>query len=189
MRENDTQNPNLETERAKVLIEKMKNHHPSHGNLMDLLESMEDVHIFLEWIKPTTSPELYNGIRLLLGMADQEGDAVKVEGVGLIDKSIAPLVGWLNREGYITLASCSGLLREHPKQKEQMKGYLSFRAGGLNEAMIETVASRVGIPVETGMTYFEPSITIRITGENDEERERKWAEFEKSLKEERACSS
>lgn len=171
----------LETERAKVLIEKMKKHHPAHGNVTDLLESMEDVKIFLEWIKPTTSPVLYDGMRRFLGMGDQEGEAVEVEGLGLIDASIAPLVRKLNRAGYVTLASCSGLMREHPQHQGQMKGYLSFRAGTSNEAVIEFVAKQIGIPVEKGTTYFEPSFTIRITGENDEERERKWAKFEELL--------
>lgn len=174
----------LETDHAKTLIEKFKNHHPSHGNVTDLLESMEDVKIFLAWIEPTSSPELFKAMKFVLGMAEQEGEAVEVEGIGLIDKSIARLVEKLNQKGYVTLASCSGLLSEHPPKNEQMKGYLSFRAGDGKEAFIESVAKRIGIPVERGKTYFEPSITIRITGEDDAEREKKWAEFEKALKRE-----
>lgn len=175
------QNPILETNHAKVLIEKLKTHHPSNGNMTELLESMEDVKIFLAWIEPTTPPELFNAMKFVLGMAEQEGIAEEVEGIGLIDRTIAPIIRKLNEQGYATIASCSGLSKDHPNQKETMKGYLSFESDKQRDVIIEAVAERLGIPIEKGKTYFQPSITLRFLGQSDEEIERKWRSFDKEL--------
>jgi hypothetical protein len=173
----------LDTPYAKELINKIHNYKKEEGkSVFDLFSSMEDVHIFIKYVEPTYPPEVIDALKFKLGVADQEGDSIIVEGIGEIDKSIAPFIEKLNKKGFSTLASCSGILKEHPKQSDRMSGYLSFLNEGQEYlSFIRDTCEELSIPCEESEAYFKPSLTVRFRGETDEEIEKKWTDFEKFL--------
>ncbi|PLS19544.1 hypothetical protein CVD28_03760 [Bacillus sp. M6-12] len=173
----------LDTPYAKEFIKKLENRNKNEGNILDMFTSMEDIDIFLEWIKPTVTPEILETMKFMLGVADQEGESVEVEGIGLIDLSIAPFIQKLNKEGYETLASCSGLMKEHPKTKsDRLSGYLSFlNNGGEHLSLIKKICDELELPCQESQAYFKPSLTVRFRGETDAEIEEKWKSFQSKL--------
>lgn len=88
-----------------------------------------------------------------------------VYGVGKIDDSIANLVELLNANGYITLASCSGLKSEH-ENIDISSGYISFdlEKTGKKIKSLQAIARELNIKFdEEGKCFFRPAITLRIT--------------------------
>lgn len=89
-----------------------------------------------------------------------------IENIGHIDKNIAPLIAWLNSNGYYTLASCSGLEADHDHRCTS--GYISFdyeRIAPKNRETLYRKFSFLG-DIKQGECYFKKSFTIQFT-END----------------------
>lgn len=182
MNENEKGVSILDTPYAKSFIHKLENRNKGEGSVFDLFTAMKDVDIFLKWLEPTITPEIMEAMKFMLGVADQEGKSVLVEGVGEIDKSIASFVEALNRRGFATLSSCSGLSKEHPNKKARMSGYLSFLNEGAEYLLsIKEICKELKLPCEEGKAYFKPSLTVQFIGDFDEEIENKWKSFEKKL--------
>lgn len=96
----------------------------------DIFESMEQVKEYAKELKNQAPPNTDEDfIDLLLGLY-QGGDAVHVDGIGLIDKSIAPIVYSLNQKGFRTLSSCSGIKSEHTHAKFSFAPVLVFKETG-----------------------------------------------------------
>lgn len=136
---------------------------------------MDGVKACCEYLKRfATNGEEARAAELLFDLAPQEGKAVEVEGVGLIDVSISEYVKELNARGYYTLACCSGLVREH--KNAQKAGYISFAQSDRTMAMLRTVCTETGLEYEEDECYLTPSLTVRITGDEDE-KEAIWERF------------
>lgn len=142
--------------------------------------SMKEVEEMLEEMKKSSSPEEYLALKKALGLAQQEGDYREVEGIGKIDRSIADFVEELNRNGYQTLSSCSGVRLEHPKNAEPASGYLSFIQD--NRAnQIEGVCRELGFSIREGEVYLKPALTVVIEGRTDDEIVEKWRSLHSAL--------
>lgn len=136
-------------------------------------QTMQEVEHFLESLKDQTTKEEYEAFKSALGLAEQKGEYLEVEGIGKIDKSIAGLIQALNKRGYRTLSSCSGLMHEHPHATERLTGYLSFLRDKEGEKILE-ICSALNLPVTEGEVYLQPALTVRLDGNTDNEVEEKW---------------
>ena len=104
---------------------------------------------------------------------------VEVEGVGKIDKLISGLIEFLNRKGFITLASCSGLKLDHD-DNDINSGYISFdleKSGQRLKAFIETALSLEFASIEVGECYFRDSVTLRFQSEDENDLNKLWKIF------------
>lgn len=108
-----------------------------------------------------------------------KSEYIEVEGVGKIDKSISGLIEFLNRKGFITLASCSGLKLDHD-DKDLSSGYISFdleKSGQKLNVLIETALSLECDSIEVGDCYFRESVTLRFKGEGESDLNKRWKIF------------
>lgn len=108
-----------------------------------------------------------------------KSDYFEVEGVGKIDQSISGLIEILNRKGFITLASCSGLKSDHD-DKDLSSGYISFdleKSGQKLNVLIETALSLECASIEVGDCYFRESVTLRFKGEDENDLIKLWKIF------------
>lgn len=108
-----------------------------------------------------------------------KSEYIEVEGVGKIDKSISGLIEFLNRKGFITLASCSGLKLDHD-DKDLSSGYISFdleKSGQKLKALIEVAESLECTSIEIGECYFRDSVTLRFKGEDEDDLNKRWKIF------------
>ena len=108
-----------------------------------------------------------------------KSEYIEVEGVGKIDKSISGLIEFLNRKGFITLASCSGLKLDHD-DKDLSSGYISFdleKSGQKLNELIETALSLECASIEVGDCYFRESVTLRFTGKDENDLNKRWKIF------------
>lgn len=108
-----------------------------------------------------------------------KSDYIEVEGVGKIDQSISGLIEILNRKGFITLASCSGLKSDHD-DKDLSSGYISFdleKSGQKLNVLIKIAERLEWISVEEGDCYFRKAITLRFQGEDENDLKRCWNFF------------
>lgn len=83
-------------------------------------------------------------------------------GVGKIDRSIASLIEFLNKEGFVTLASCSGMKSDHV-EKDINNGYISFDSDKSGEKLndLMKIAKSLGLNfIEEGDCYFRKAITL-----------------------------
>lgn len=146
-------------------------------NPLQNFKSMIEVHEYLEQLKNTVPQDLYELISFILGVRENEGEWVLTEIGGdkiKIDKSIANFIMALNEKSICTIASCSGLSEEHQNAKfPPNTGYLSVCKTEHNKHVLQFLTEGLDIDLDYGMTYFKPSITIRITG-NDAEKKEKW---------------
>ncbi|WCK57588.1 hypothetical protein PP175_26345 (plasmid) [Aneurinibacillus sp. Ricciae_BoGa-3] len=106
---------------------------------------------------------------------------MEIEGVGLIDISIAPFVEKLNREGFTTLASCSGLMHDHTIWTKREDGYLSFLYEEKNSQLIKLISEQLDLEYSEGECYLKPAFTLRFRGNSDEAVREKWRIFEETL--------
>ena len=136
-------------------------------------KTMDEVEAFLESLKERTTDNEYEAFKTVLGLADQKGEYVEVQGIGKIDKSIAEFIEQLNRHGFRTLSSCSGLMKEHLHATERLTGYLSFLRGKEGKRIFE-ICSALGLPAIENEVYLQPALTVQLTGESDDEIEEKW---------------
>lgn len=135
-------------------------------SLKDKFESLEDYWKEAEaWINYLemrgASCEEIHGFKKLLGLLPNEAlKSIEIEGIGLIDEGIADIIEWLYNHGYSTLASCSGLQREH-KVGICGSGYISFVDNERNRELIEALCSD-GYDYKPTLsnTYFTDSISI-----------------------------
>lgn len=108
-----------------------------------------------------------------------KSEYIEVEGVGKIDKSISGLIEILNRKGFITLASCSGLKSDH-EDKDLSSGYISFdleKSGQKLNVLIETALSLECASIEVGDCFFRESVTLRFKGEDENDLIKLWKIF------------
>lgn len=135
-------------------------------SLKDKFESIEDYWKEAEaWINYLgmrgASCEEIHGFKKLLGLLPNEAlESREIVGVGVIDESIADIIEWLYKHDYSTLASCSGLQREH-KEGECGLGYISFIDNRKNREFIEALCSgSYDYKPTLSDTYFTNSINI-----------------------------
>ena len=105
-----------------------------------------------------------------------KSDYIEVEGVGKIDQSISGLIEILNRKGFITLASCSGLKLDHD-DKDLSSGYISFdleKSGQKLNELIEAALSLECASIEIGDCYFRESVTLRFKGKDENDLNKRW---------------
>lgn len=140
--------------------------------IRDKFSSMEEVKEFLDKEKNNFTEEEYSLIKKVLGMGEQEGDSLLVEGIGEIDKSIVPLIKSLNDKELKTLSSCSGVFSEHPSWEEEQNGYIAFHL--IHSEEVKLAADELGLVYSEGETYFNPSCTIRVEGDDDTKMQ-KWS--------------
>ena len=108
-----------------------------------------------------------------------KSEYIEVEGVGKIDKSISGLIEFLNRKGFITLASCSGLKLDHD-DNDLSSGYISFdleKSGQKLNTLKEIAESLVCASIEGGDCYFRESVTLMFQGEERSDLKRRWKIF------------
>jgi selenocysteine lyase/cysteine desulfurase len=148
----------------------------------DHFSSMDEVKNWLERMKPYCTPEQYEAFKFVMGLGEQEGEYIEIEGIGKIDKTIASFVQELNQMGFHTLASCSGILEEHPQQTERISGYLSFLFDKEQSKIVKQFAKELGLIYQEGECYLKPAFTIRIKGETDEEIRNKWRQLNEKFK-------
>lgn len=149
-------------------------------------ENMEQIKDYLTSIKGKVEPELYESIEFLLGMRENKSQTVPVNINGEeipIDRAIASLVAALNERGISTLASCSGVRKDHAEGlfNEPNAGYLSL---AYNESLFEYLQGHIDdalISIECGKTFLQESIVIRVDSSDDTITLKKWQYIEEVL--------
>lgn len=136
---------------------------------------MDEVREFAQAFKDGGNEGEYNVIKMVLGVAEQAGDYVEVEGIGKIDVSIADFIQALNEQGFKTLSSCSGLAKEHTKLDipYRLNGYVSFVP---NEKIkeVKKAGKKRDLLVKEEEVYLKPAISLYLEGKSDAEIEGKW---------------
>lgn len=135
-------------------------------------ETAEEIISFNGW--SDDSEEAYL-IKKIFGIAPSEGVSVEISSVGLVDIGIAPLIRTLNEAGFKTLASCSGLIVDHPNARGSYEAYISILRHEesdleqLQEKRVETILRGVeGVILEANSTcYLMPAMSIRFSNEDD----------------------
>ncbi len=141
----------------------------------DHFKNMDEVRAYVEAYKKFTTPEQYDALLLVFGLAEQEGDyeMVIIDGEEKqIDKFIAPIIKDLNRRGYHTLACCSGLQREHKNPKGHAYLSISFKDG--LKKKLTSVIDDTEIGVEESECFLQQSLCLDIKAETDSIIEEKW---------------
>ncbi len=101
------------------------------------------------------------------GQFSQQGNVKKsFFGKNEIDKSIEPLVQWLNQEGFITKYSCSGLKKDHPNKEIRQDGaYICFLYQENDRKklnLIYKIAGQLRFSVHEKMLGRKRAMVIRI---------------------------
>jgi hypothetical protein len=105
---------------------------------------------------------------------------VKIEGIGEIDESIAKYIEYLNKFGYKTIFSCSGLACDH--NNEVKEGYIYFMCSEDKVSEIEKISKKLNIHTKKFLRqYFTEERRIIVSFNNlnlsDEERLKIWDKF------------
>lgn len=138
-------------------------------------KSMDEIAEYLDDIKPRLTTEEFDILKTVMGFGDQEGDFIEIPKLGKIDKSIAYIIQSLNGRGFITLASCSGVMSEHIKWTTRKAGYLSFLDTGESvRSLVSDMAKKLNLPYIEGETYLKPSVAVQVAAESDEELLKIW---------------
>jgi hypothetical protein len=111
-----------------------------------------------------------------------------------IDRGIADLITKLNKTGYKTAASCSGMREDHPRGPRRLEGYISFNKKDLTteqQGKIETAAKTAGLRVwesppdwkeYVGTTYRgEAALAVYIPENESLNAGQFWHKFEDTL--------
>lgn len=128
---------------------------------------MDEVKKYCEQFKPFVTEKEYKLLEQILGIAEQEGLYIEIEGIGKIDKYIAPYIKKLNDIGLTTLACCSGLQEDHPETKVS-SGYISFLYSDQTKHTIQPIAKTLNLQYGEGECYLQPSITVYFKASSDE---------------------
>lgn len=143
----------------------------------DYFKSMDEVKEYCERFKNQCTNEEYKALQMMFGIAEQEGIYREVEGIGKIDISIAKYIEDFNNVGLKTLASCSGLIKDHPKFKFRTKGYIAFEYSDKAAYIIKKVADKLGLRNNEGECYLKPDYSVRFEKETDVENEHDLKDF------------
>lgn len=150
-------------------------------------QNMDEVDSYVKQLNESNmDPELRDGLLFILGRLPNQGISVPVvidKKEVALDRHIAGLVSALNEAGIRTLASCSGLRREHQETIWAPKGcgYIAFAyTEDLHHLLEEHLAGQDGFEVTVGKCYFEQCVTVRVRG-SDEELEHCWSLIEALL--------
>ncbi|PEZ75303.1 MULTISPECIES: hypothetical protein [Bacillus cereus group] len=139
----------------------------------DIFESMEQVKEYAKELKKQAPPNTDDDfIDLLLGLY-QGGDAVHVDGIGLIDKSIAPIVHSLNQKGFQTLSSCSGIKSEHTHAKFSFAPVLVFKETEDIERKkrVQSVATELKLNFHDNVDcYLQQGYRIELPSDMDDDK-------------------
>lgn len=149
----------------------------------DYFKTMEEVLQFCESFKPQCTEAEYQTLLTIFGLGEQEGTFVELEGIGKIDIVIANYIQSLNQAGLPTLASRSGLQKDHP-DSETKPGYISFSRSPKALESVQAVAQKLNLTWQESETYLQPSIFVKIEGGNDEIKEHLWEVFVEAMLEE-----
>lgn len=149
----------------------------------DYFKSMDEVEEYLETLAPMVTSEQYNILKIVLGFGEQEGEYVEIKSIGKIDKAIAELIQVFNKQGFTTLACCSGIMKEHPTWKQRQSAYVSFLDDGVIEKKlwIRKLTQDLDMGFEEGETYLKPSYSLQFNDINDEAIFEKWANIKRVI--------
>lgn len=150
----------------------------------DYFKTMDEVKAYVESQRAVLSDEEYKALKLATGLNEQMGVFEELDGIGQVDRTIAPIIALLNQHGYITNSSCSGLKSEHEEWKKyEFRGYIAVIDDG-NETRKRFIRDLVtGLPFtyEEEEVYLQPAYTIRVAG-SDEIKTEAWKQLLKRLK-------
>ncbi|MCU5282843.1 hypothetical protein OCA22_31365 [Bacillus cereus] len=139
----------------------------------DIFESMEQVREYAKTMKAQSPPDVDDDlVDYLLGLY-QGGDAVHVDGIGLIDKSISPIIQSLNQKGFQTISSCSGVKSEHTHSKFAFSPVLIFKDTGEVERKnhIESVATALQLKFDEDVEcYLQKGYRIELPSDMDDDK-------------------
>lgn len=127
----------------------------------DYFKSMSEVEKFCERFRTKCSEEEYKTLRTVFGIGEQEGIFVELPNLGKIYISIANYIQALNQAGLHTLASCSGLAKDHPNS-EPKPGYISFARTDKALVVIQAVAQKLNLTWQESETYVYHKGSISI---------------------------
>ncbi|MFJ8528451.1 hypothetical protein [Bacillus sp. NPDC094106] len=137
----------------------------------DIFQSMGEVKEYAKTLKQQNPTNMDDDIiDYVLGLY-QGGDAVSVEGIGLIDTSIAPIIQSLNQKGFITLSSCSGIKSEHTHSKYSFAPVLVFKDTGDTDKKkhIQSVAKALQLTLHDDVEcYLQKGYRIQFPSDMDD---------------------
>ena len=139
--------------------------------MSERFSSMDEVKAYVEKFKGFCSEEDYKLLLMLFGFGEQEGLYEEIEGIGKIDKSIARYIKDFNDVGLTTLASCSGIKKEHPNSNI-VEGYISFLDKDNIREIVIPIANKLNLKHKLTECYLKPSIWVGFDMETDEEKEK-----------------
>ncbi|SHJ11203.1 hypothetical protein [Parasporobacterium paucivorans] len=151
----------------------------------DYFKTMEEVKAYVEGQRPYLSDEEYKSLKLATGLNEQMGKHVEIEGVGQIDKTIAPIIILLNQCGYCTNSSCSGLKSEHEEWKDyDFRGYIAVVDDGdeIKKNKLRDIVSALPFSFEEEEVYLKQAYIVRVSG-TDEHKNKSWEMLQKKLEE------
>lgn len=111
------------------------------------------------------SPE-YNTLAKVYSCGLSECNHTIETDFGPIDFSVAGFIEYCNSNDYATLASCSGLAKEHQFLNDT-SGYISFDLRYLKNRSLLKRLNTLNMEFELRHCYFHPALTIRWLGEED----------------------
>lgn len=149
----------------------------------DYFKSMDEIEKFCESFRNQCTEEQYKTLLTVFGIGEQQGIFVELPNIGKIDISIANYIQKLNDAGLTTLASCSGLQKDHP-DTETKTGYISFVNSPKALAVIQAVAQKLNLNWQESETYLQSSIFLKFEGGTDEIKEHLWGVFVEAVMEE-----
>lgn len=140
-----------------------------YDEVADFDAFMDIFNPFIEKAKAAHDEEGVYIMKMVTGtLENQATKTVELEGLGIIDYGIAPLIQELNENGLETYASCSGLEEEHREQKTY--GYISFADTATARAFVEDLCSSdelvEGFSPSLSKTYFKDSVVIHFDREH-----------------------
>ena len=140
-----------------------------YDEVADFDAFMDIFNPFIEKAKTAHDEEGVYIMKMVTGtLENQATKTVELEGLGIIDYSIAPLIQKLNDNGLETYASCSGLDEEHDEHKSY--GYICFADTDIVRDFVEDLCSSDEL-VEVfspslSKTYFKDSVSIHFDREH-----------------------
>lgn len=148
-------------------------------SIMEQFKNMDEVRAYAEKYRPHLSDEDYAIMLFVLGLLDNEGIAVPVTIDGnevLIDRYLAPYIEALNRNGYATLACCSGLEEEHEQARfNSRRPYISFAFSEPLFQALKEAEAKLKVTVEEGTAYLKRSVSVKFQCDTDYEIKARWA--------------
>jgi hypothetical protein len=153
--------------------------------MSDHFKDMNEVKYYLEnTIKPRCKTiEEYKAFATILGFGEPEGIMTHLEGIGEVDISFADLIKLLIDEGYQTLSSCSGLIKDHPSWTHE-KNRVGFIAvlddeDWFKKQLFKEIGERLDLEYSEGECYLKSSYSLyqKIKGD-DETVQGKWNELQ-----------